>query len=155
MSTEIKFWKTLNCEIPLLFFILANGTRNGLLRLTKDSSLSIKKAANFGKRYSQMGALIPGNTYRQRKLPLTKMLPYKVPTHTMERLSRQKIHRLKFLGTFKKENIPLPTTQHRNNKNAHTTVSGEIKSLWAIPANTLFLVSFPRRPWQQQFLKVI
>jgi len=75
----------------------------------------------------------------------------------MARISRQKIHGLKFLGTFKKnnKNIPLLIRQCRNNKNAHTTVSSEIKSLWAIPANTLFLVSFPRRPWQQQFLKVI
>lgn len=39
-----------------------------------------------------------------RKSPLTKILPGKVPTHTKERISRQKIHSLKFWGTFKKRN---------------------------------------------------
>lgn len=97
------------------------------------------------------------------------MLPYKVAPHTMESPPHKKPKpqkpkqtantRLKLLGTFKKKNkpknIPLLNSQHRNNKNAHTTVNSGIKGLQAIPANTLFLVSLPRRPWQQQFLKMI
>lgn len=79
------------------------------------------------------------------------MLPCKVSTHTVERQSIEKIHRLQLT-----ENTKIFFLQaYTNNNNAHMTVSSETESLGVILAHALLLISIPRRPCQWQLLKAI